>query len=216
MLPLYDNAAAAGLLSGILFGYVLEGAGFGSPRKLTAQFRLSDWAVVKVMFTAVVVCAIGLWLAELAGFVRPNGVFVPTVYFWAIAAGGLLIGAGFAIGGYCPGTSAVGMASGRWDAVVFIVGMVVGTAIFAVLFDPLEAFYLAGKGADGQTLMGLTGLPEWLILAVLALAAVAVFWLGSNLEKRFGGPLTAEDVCELPAEPEESHMPGGHVAPSRT
>lgn len=47
MLPLYDNAAAAGLLAGILFGYVLEGAGFGSPRKLTAQFRLTDWAVIR-------------------------------------------------------------------------------------------------------------------------------------------------------------------------
>lgn len=207
MLPLYDNAPAAGLLAGILFGYVLEGAGFGSSRKLTSQFRLNDWAVIKVMFTAVVVAAVGLWLAELAGVLRPNGVFVPTTYFWAIAAGGLLIGAGFALGGYCPGTSAVAVASGRWDAVSFIVGMVAGTAVFAALFEPLEGFYLAGKGPDGQTLMDLTGLPEWAILLAMAAAAIGVFRLGSSIERKFGGPLTAADVAKVPE--------SGDAAPAR-
>jgi len=196
MLPLYDNAPAAGLLAGILFGYVLEGAGFGSPRKLTAQFRLTDFAVIKVMFTAVIVCAVGLWLAGLAGVLKPNSVFVPTVYFWAIAAGGLLIGAGFAIGGYCPGTSAVGFASGRWDALAFIVGMVAGTSLFAAFFQPLESFYLAGKGPNGQTMMDLTGLPEWAILAIMAGAAFGLFQLGNFFEKKLGGPLTAEEVLE--------------------
>ena len=194
MLPLYDNAAAAGLLAGILFGFVLEGAGFGSARKLTAQFRLTDWAVVKVMLTAVVVCAVGLWLAELIGWLRPNGVFVPTVFFGAMAAGGLLIGAGFAMGGYCPGTSAAALGSGRYDAAVFIVGMVAGTWLFAALFEPLEAFYLSGEGVGGRTLMDLTGLPEWLILAVLVAAAIVLFRIGSEVEKRLGGPLTAEDA----------------------
>lgn len=194
MLPLYDNAAAAGLLAGILFGYVLEGAGFGSPRKLTAQFRLTDWAVIKVMLTAVVVCAVGLWLAEAIGWMRPNGVFVPTVFLGAIAVGGLLIGAGFAMGGYCPGTSATGLASGRYDALVFIAGMVAGTWLFAAFFEPLEAFYLAGKGPDGQTLMDLTGLPEWLILLVMVAAAIAVFRFGSRIEKKLGGPLRVEDT----------------------
>ena len=194
MLPLYDGSAAAGLLAGILFGYVLEGAGFGSPRKLTAQFRLSDWAVIKVMFTAVVVCAVGLWLAEIIGWLRPDGVFVPTVFLGAIALGGLLIGAGFAIGGYCPGTSAVGLASGRYDAAVFIAGMVAGTWIFAALFEPLESFYLSGKGPDGQTLMDLTGLPEWLILASMIVAAFAVFRIGGGFEKKLGGPLRVADT----------------------
>ncbi|WP_224407568.1 DUF6691 family protein [Afifella sp. IM 167] len=196
MLPLYDNAPAAGLLAGILFGYALEGAGFGSPRKLTAQFRLTDFAVIKVMFTAVIVCAVGLWLAGLAGILKPDGVFVPTVYLWAIAAGGLFIGAGFAIGGYCPGTSAVGFASGRWDALVFILGMVAGTTIFAAFFTQLEAFYLAGKGPNGQTMMDLTGLPEWAILAIMAGAAFGLFRLGNFFERKLGGPLTAAEILE--------------------
>lgn len=192
--PLYDNGMIAGLLAGILFGYVLEGAGFGSPRKLTAQFALRDWAVFKVMFTAVIVAAAGLWLAEAGGVIVTNAVYVPTLFFWAIALGGVLIGAGFALGGYCPGTSTVGLFSGRADAAVFIIGMILGTALFAVFFEPLEGIYRAAEGPKGQTLMDLTGLPTWVILSALLIMAIGGFALGNWCERRFGGPLTADEV----------------------
>ncbi|MDA0999715.1 MAG: hypothetical protein O2807_04235 [bacterium] len=99
-LPFYDGGAASGLLSGILFGFILEGAGFGSPRKLVSQFTLRDSAVFKVMFTSVIVAAAGLWLLTSLGWLRANGVYIPTLYLWSFAAGGLLIGAGFSLGGY--------------------------------------------------------------------------------------------------------------------
>lgn len=193
--PIYDSGLASGLLSGLLFGYVLEAAGFGSPRKLTAQFSLRDFAVFKVMFTAVLVAATGLYLLRLGGLIGDNAVFVPTLFFWAILAGGLLIGAGFALGGYCPGTSMVGLASGRIDAIVFAVGMVAGTTVFAFLFEPLTGFYLAAKGPDAQRLPDFLGLPEVAILAILGILALAGFALGSRLERARGGPLTAEEVC---------------------
>ncbi|WP_397541895.1 DUF6691 family protein [Roseovarius salis] len=187
--PLYDNGVAAGLLAGVLFGYMLEAAGFASPRKLTAQFRLQDWSVFKVMFTAVIVSATGLWLLDVFGVFGPDKVYVPTSFFWAIAAGGLLIGAGFAIGGYCPGTSVAGLASGRLDALVFMLGMVLGVGVFAWAYEPLEGFYLAAQGPKGQTLPQLFGVPTWVILLVLAALAVAGFRIGSRLERRFGGPI---------------------------
>lgn len=193
-LPIYDGGAASGLLAGMLFGYVLEGAGFGSPRKLTAQFRLVDWSVFKVMFTAVIVAAAGLWLAEVSGSIGANAVYVPTLYFWAIAAGGALIGAGFAVGGYCPGTAAVGLGSGRIDAFVFILGMVAGTAVFAAVFAPLEAFYMAGQGPEGQTVSALIGMPDWVVLVALAVLAVVGWRIGSHFERRLGGPVTVDDV----------------------
>jgi len=193
-MPLYDGGFASGLLAGLLFGYALEGAGFGSPRKLTAQFRLSDWSVFKVMFTAVIVAAAGLWLAEAAGLIAAKSVFVPTLYFAAIAAGGALIGGGFALGGYCPGTAVVGLGSGRGDALVFILGMVAGTAVFAALFAPLEPFYMAGQGPEGQTLSMLTGLPGWVVIVALVVMAVAGWQFGTGFERRLGGPVTVEDV----------------------
>ena len=199
-IPFYDAGIAGALLSGILFGYVLEAAGFGSARKLTGQFSLKDFAVFKVMFTAVLVAAIGLYVLRIGGVIADNSVFVPTLFFWAIAAGGALIGAGFALGGYCPGTSAVGVASGRIDAVVFVVGMVAGTSFFAYVFDPLTDFYFAAKGPDAERLPDLLGLPEWLILTVLVAIAVLGFILGSKLERSRGGPFTAEDVCSSGSE----------------
>ena len=87
-LPLYDGGVASGLLNGLLFGYVLENAGFGSPRKLTAQFRFSDWSVFKVMFTAIIVAAIGLYGATEIGLLQANGVFIPTTFLWATLTGG--------------------------------------------------------------------------------------------------------------------------------
>lgn len=193
--PFYDAGVAGGLLSGILFGYVLEAAGFGSARKLTGQFSLKDFAVFKVMFTAVLVVAVGLYALRIGGVIAENAVFIPTLFFWAIAAGGVLIGAGFALGGYCPGTSVVGVASGRVDAVVFVVGMIAGTTAFAYVFDPLTGFYFAAKGPDAQRLPDLLGLPEWLILAVLIFIAILGFILGNKLERARGGPFTAQDVC---------------------
>lgn len=193
-MPLYDSGIASGLLAGLLFGYVLEGAGFGSPRKLTAQFRLSDWSVFKVMFVAVIVAAAGLWLAETAALVGAGSVFVPTLFLWAIAAGGVLIGAGFALGGYCPGTSMVGVASGRGDALAFIAGLVAGTAVFAEMFGGLEDFYFAAEGPEGQTVPALTGLPAWVVIVGLAVVAAAGWRIGSALERRRGGPMTVEEA----------------------
>jgi uncharacterized protein len=195
-IPLYDNGVASGLLSGVLFGYVLENAGFASPRKLTAQFRFSDWSVFKVMFTAIIVAAIGLYGAMALGWMKPDGIFIPTTFFWATLAGGALIGAGMAVGGYCPGTSTVAVASGRLDGLLFIAGMVMGTGLFASVFEPIKGFYLAAQGPRGQTLTQLFGLPAWAVMAGLIIIAVGGFALGNWCERKFGGPLTAEDLNE--------------------
>ncbi len=129
MFPFNDNGMLSGLLCGILFGYVLENAGFGSPVKLSAQFKLTDWAVFKVMFTAIVVAAVGLWLLKIGGLLRPDSIAVPQAALVAAALGGALVGAGFATGGYCPGTSVAGLFSGRLDALVFIVGVLLISAL---------------------------------------------------------------------------------------
>jgi len=193
--PLYESGFWAALLLGLLFGLALEGAGFGSARKLTAQFTLRDFAVFKVMFTAVLVAAAGLWALESAGVIGPRSVFIPTLYLWAIAAGGALIGTGFVIGGYCPGTCVVAVASGRLDALGFVAGMIAGVWAFAAGFDALRPFYLAAEGPAGQTLDRLLNVPEPVVLAVLIVIAAVGFWLGSLAEQRFGGPIRAEEVA---------------------
>ncbi len=206
-LPLLDKGMISGLVLGFLFGLVLEGAGFGSPRKLTSQFLLRDFAVFKVMFTAVIVAAIGLWLSDMAGVMTSGRTYIPTLFFWTIALGGALIGVGFVLGGYCPGTSAAGLASGRLDALVFMAGMVIGVWIFAAVFEWLEPFYRAARGPARQTLDQLLGVPTFLVVSLLVVVAVGGFLLGTRLERRFGGPIRAEHLSGAeprqpgPAEP---------------
>ena len=172
------------LLLGFGFGFILERAGFGSGCKLTAQFRLTDWSVFKVMFTAIVFAAVGIYVLELAGFVNADSIYVPAPYLWAIAIGGALIGVGFAVGGYCPGTSAVGLMTGRVDAVVFFVGLLIGTFLFASFFPQLDALTTAGELTKGDRLPELLGVSEWLVLVAMVAAAVGVYFLGGWFERR--------------------------------
>lgn len=197
MFPLNENGMISGLLCGILFGFVLENAGFGSPVKLSAQFKLSDWAVLKVMFTAIVVAAVGLWLLRIAGLLKPDSIAVPQAALVASAVGGALVGAGFAVGGYCPGTSVAGVFSGRIDAIVFVVGVITGTAGFAVFYGAtLKSLKAAGLIAEGDTFSDVYAVPEPVMLVILGVALIAVFYFGSWFENRNGGPVTARQAVE--------------------
>ncbi len=195
MFPLNDTGMVSGLVCGVLFGWVLESSGFGSPCKLTAQFSLRDWSVLKVMFTAIVVTAMGLYLLRLAGVLAADAVFVPTALLVASAIGGVLVGAGFAVGGYCPGTSVVGLFSGRIDALVFLVGLLLGTFVFAGLYGPvIEALMAAGEVQSGDTFADAFGIPDLVIIGIMVLALVGVFYAGSWFERRARGPVTAEQA----------------------
>jgi hypothetical protein len=195
MFPFNDAGMISGLVCGALFGFVLENAGFGSPCKLTAQFQLRDWSVFKVMFTAIVVTALGLYGLRAAGLMPADAVFVPTSFLMAAAVGGAFVGAGFAIGGYCPGTSVVGLFSGRLDALVFLVGLLLGTVVFAGLYGPaIEAVMAMGEVQAGDTFTDAYGIPEVAMLALMIAALVAVFYAGTWFERRSAGPVTSEQA----------------------
>lgn len=195
MFPLNDGGMVSGLICGALFGFVLENAGFGSPAKLTAQFQLRDWSVFKVMFTAIVVAAIGLYGLKALGWMQADAVFVPSALLMASAVGGALVGAGFAVGGYCPGTSVVGFFSGRLDALVFLVGLLLGTFAFAGLYGPaMEGLMAMWEVQAGDTFTDAFGISEVLMLAILVAALVAVFWAGSWFERRATGPVSAAEA----------------------
>jgi len=118
----------AGLI-GFAFGFVLERAGFGRSTKLAAQFYLYDMTVFKVMFGAIVTAMLGVVLASGLGLVDLGSLSAGAVsytFIWPMLVGGLLLGIGFIISGYCPGTSLVGAASGHLDAVVTMTGVGIG------------------------------------------------------------------------------------------
>ncbi|MFA9218675.1 MAG: YeeE/YedE thiosulfate transporter family protein [Sphingomonadaceae bacterium] len=195
MFPIELAAPVSGLLCGVLFGFVLENAGFGSPSKLTAQFRFTDWSVLKVMFTAIVVAATGLLLLQALGWLELDSVFVPGSLLVAAAVGGALVGAGFAVGGYCPGTSVVGMCSGRLDALMFLLGIVLGTVIFAFSFGPsLAALMAAGEVDSGDSISEIWGISPWLVVLVMLVMLVIIFKLAGRFERSGPGPVSAEQA----------------------
>ena len=185
MFPLDDAGLWSGLVCGALFGFVLERAGFGSPCKLTGQFRLTDWSVLKVMFTAIVVAAAGLWALRLAGVVAEGAVYVPTSFLAAAAIGGVLVGIGFAVGGYCPGTSLVASAIGKIDGFFYVGGALLGMLIYGEVFPLFQDFTTSGA-------MGNATLSDWLNLRpgvvafLVILMALGLFYVAEMLEKRFG------------------------------
>ncbi|WP_353431435.1 YeeE/YedE thiosulfate transporter family protein [Polynucleobacter sp. MWH-UH23A] len=174
----------SGLLLGMGFGFVLERAGFGNPNKLTGQFRLSDWSVFKVMFTAIVFASVGLLVLEKVGVVDAGNLFVPPAFLGAAAIGGALVGAGFAIGGYCPGTSVVGFMSGRIDAAIFLVGLLLGTILFAGIYPGIEFLTTIGEYTKADSLPDALHVSALSVDVVMVIAAIGVFILGSWMERK--------------------------------
>jgi len=182
--------AEAGLivafLIGIGFGFFLERAGFGSARKLMAQFYLTDMAVLKVMFTAVVTAMLGVLYLSWIGFLDLDLVYLVPTYLGSEIVGGLLLGIGFIIGGYCPGTSVAGLATGKLDALVYVLGLVAGIVVFAALFPALQGFYQSS--AFGPLRLTEVFHIRFGVLAFgVVLMALVAFNLASFVERRVGG-----------------------------
>ena len=175
------------LMFGIFFGLSLERAGLGDPHKLTGVFYFQDFTVPKVMFTAIVVAGTGLYLlSDLKLLDLSRVYFVPT-FFWPQLAGGALFGVGFVVSGYCPGTAVAGLASGKLDALVTMIGVGTGSLLFAVLFPALEGFYVSSDRGT-ETLQMLLGVNHWTVLVVLAALAGGMFKFFSWHEKRVVHP----------------------------
>jgi hypothetical protein len=171
---------------GLGFGFFLERAGLGSARKLTAQFYLTDLAVFKVMFSAIVTAMLGTFYLAWIGWLDLSLVYVSPTYLAPQIVGGLVLGVGFIVGGYCPGTSVVGLATGKIDALVFLLGLLLGILIFGEVYPVIAGFANA-------TDKGVLTIPQafhvryGLVAFAVVLMALAGFWAAGRIEKRFGG-----------------------------
>jgi thiosulfate/3-mercaptopyruvate sulfurtransferase len=174
-------AFLAALVIGVLFGAALERAGFGSSRRLTGVFYFTDMAVLKVMFSAMITAMLGLGFARAAGLLSPADLyFMPTIY-GAQIVGGLIFGVGFVMGGWCPGTAAVGVASGKLDALVVLGGTIIGSIIFNEAFPVIRPLYTWGQ--QGVVFIYQTlGMSPGAFSLLLTLVAVACFWGAEALE----------------------------------
>lgn len=177
---------------GFGFGFFLERAGFGSARKLTSQFYLDDLAVFKVMFTAIVTAMLGSFYLAWAGVLDLSLVYSSPTYLVPQLLGGIILGLGFVIGGYCPGTSVVGIATGRIDAMVFAVGVFAGILIFGEAY-PMIADWVVATDFGRISIPGHFGLPYGLVVLAVVIMALAGFWVSGKVERRFAMVSAGDD-----------------------
>ncbi len=169
---------------GIAFGFVLEQGGFSSSRKLAGVFYGYDTVVLKVFFTGAITAMLGLLFFSLFGWVDMSLVYVNETFLWSTLVGGVIMGAGFIMGGYCPGTSFCGAAIGKIDAYIFIIGLFIGVFIFGEAYNLLEPLYMAEFWGSPR-ISEYFGISEGVTVLVVILAAVAMFWGAEWAEKLF-------------------------------
>jgi uncharacterized membrane protein YedE/YeeE len=174
---------ALALIIGIGFGWFLERSGMGSAKKLAGQFYLRDLTVFKVMFTAILTAMLGVFWLGWIGFVDVSRIYVPETFLAPQLVGGLVFGAGFALGGLCPGTSCVSAATGRIDGLLVVIGMFVGVLAMGLLFPRFESFYQStARGAF--TLPQLLHVSYGVVVFGIVLVALAGFRAAEAIERR--------------------------------
>jgi hypothetical protein len=169
---------------GTLFGFVLERAGFGSAKKLAAQFYLADMAVLKVMFTAIITAMVLIYWTVGVGFLDFDRVWVNPTYLGSGIVGGLLFGAGFVIGGYCPGTALVAMATLKIDGLLFILGALGGITLFGYTVPLVEGFWNHSGNYGTLTLFDWLGVSPPVVVVLAVLMAVGMF-IGAEAVERW-------------------------------
>jgi len=173
-----------GFIIGIGFGFALEQAGFSSSRKLAGMFYGYDTTVLKVFFTAAIVALVGSQFLSFFGLLDLSLVFVNPYYIGASLIGGVIMGAGFIMGGFCPGTGICALSIGKIDAFVFL---------FAETWPLVEPLAMGGY-------KGPTKVDEWLGVSpgvftfILIAAAALLFWIAELAEKKFRRPEITTEI----------------------
>ncbi len=170
---------------GMAFGAVLEMSGFGDSRKLAAQFYLREMTVLKVMFTGIIVAAVLIFLASSLQLLDMQKVWVNPTYLWPGIVGGLIMGVGFVVGGFCPGTSLVAASTLKLDGIAFVLGGLGGVFLFGETVHRFDGWWRSsymGRFTVDEWL----GVPAGVAVLLLVLMALGMFVLAEASERHFG------------------------------
>ncbi len=182
--PAWDNLFA--VLLGIGFGFALESSGFSSSRKIIGTFFGYDFVVVKVFFTAAIVASVGLLYLNYLGLVEFSLLYIQPTFMASAIVGGIIMGVGFSMGGFCPGTSLCATAVGRIDGLVFFGGMFIGVFLFSEAFPLFENMYYSGS--QGAVMINsIFGISPELFTLILVIVAIGMFygasWVQGKVKK---------------------------------
>jgi hypothetical protein len=190
----YNTEMLISVFVGLGFGWALERAGFGRSTNLTSIFYGRDFRVLRVMFSAIATAMMGLYFLDLLGILPLSSIGIVDTYLGAALVGGLVFGAGFILGGWCPGTAIVGLVSGKIDAALFIGGLVLGSTLFTLGYEDLAG--LQNAGARGRLLLHeYFHLSSGSMVVLVALFAVGAFAAVGRIEKAVNARLAASPAA---------------------
>lgn len=161
-----------GLITGFLFGFLLQKGRVLRYDKQLGALRLMDMTIVKFMLSSVIVGMVGVYLLQDLGMANLS---VKSLMLGPIIIGGLLFGLGWGLLGYCPGTSLGALGEGRYDALWGILGMITGAGLFAEAYPWLQATVYNWGDLGKITLPQLLGVHHWVIIPVFIVGAVLLF-----------------------------------------
>ena len=161
-----------GLITGILFGFLLQKARVIRYDKQLGALRLMDMTIVKFMLSCILVGMVGVYLIKDLGWAQLS---VKSTVLGGNILGGLIFGLGWGLLGYCPGTSAGALGEGRWDAVWGILGMLAGAAIYAEAYSALKKSVLKWGDFGKITLPQITGINHWIFILIFIIVVLAIF-----------------------------------------
>jgi hypothetical protein len=172
-----------GLILGILFGFSLEASGFSSSRKIMGTFFGYDFVVLRVFFTAAITAMLGLLFMDYLGWVDYDLLYIHPTYLVSAIAGGIVMGLGFALGGYCPGTSFCAVAIGKLDALIYTAGLILGIFVFTWVFPLLENIY-NGSSLGNVKISDLIGISDNLFVFLMVIIALAIFFVATIIQRK--------------------------------
>ncbi len=167
------NELVYGLVTGIIFGFLLQKARVIRYDKQLGALRLIDMTIVKFMLSTILVAMIGVYLLKDLGIAKLS--IKPTILGGNII-GGLIFGLGWGLLGYCPGTSLGALGEGRWDAVWGILGMLAGAALFAETYPALKNTVLKWGVYGKITIPEALGVNHWIVIVIFVIGSMALFW----------------------------------------
>lgn len=179
------------LLIGICFGFVLEQAGFSSSKKLAGVFYGYDFVVLRVFFTAAITAMVGLIFFDYLEIIDMSLVYINPTFLWSTLIGGVIMGVGFILGGFCPGTGVCAAAIGKIDAWFFMGGIFIGIFIFAEGYELLfESLHLGQtdpesykEGSRNIQIFDSLGISRNIFAFGMILMALVAFIVTARIEK---------------------------------
>lgn len=172
------------VILGAFFGFALQRVGATNPQNIINMLRLTDLHLMKAILFAIGVSSTLLFLLVSLGVIDVGHFSVKSAYTGVIAGGGLL-GLGFALAGYCPGTGLAALADGRKDALFFAGGGLLGALIYTLAYGSIKGSWLFTSIAGGKVMLAqgvdkyqalLPGVPGVVVAGLIGVVFMGIAW----------------------------------------